>query len=149
MFLNNKKALLRLGNLLAKTLASNITFFLIGNIGLGKTSITKSMIGRYIAYSSNIKSPTYNIVENYYYNDTYIYHFDLYRIKNKKDFFTIDLYDYNKKNSILFIEWGEKYFFYFLTNKFILYFFYFNKIYNRFIFINSNYYYINEIILAK
>lgn len=146
IFLNNKKILLNLGHVIAKTLSANISFFFTGTIGIGKTSIIKSIIGHYIDYSTNIKSPTYNIVENYYYKNTYIYHLDFYRINNKKDFFYIDIDNYKKNIYILFIEWGEKYCIYFLTKKYIFHFFYFNKIYNRFLFINSNYYYINKIM---
>ncbi len=143
IYLNNKKNLLNLGKTLAKILYPDLKFFLSGSLGLGKTSLSKSIIGTFIKNKKNIKSPTYNIIENYFNKNIYLYHFDFYKFKKKnKD---INFINYSKK-SILFIEWGEIFISDFYTKKILVYIFYFSKTYDRLIFINSDKFFLIKIL---
>lgn len=51
-----------------------------------------------------ITSPTFNYVNSY----GHVHHFDLYRLKNKKQFYALGFEDYFTSDSICLIEWSER-----------------------------------------
>ncbi|MDP2090285.1 MAG: tRNA (adenosine(37)-N6)-threonylcarbamoyltransferase complex ATPase subunit type 1 TsaE [Candidatus Gracilibacteria bacterium] len=78
--------------------------FLKGDLGAGKTTITKHIINNILKISSNVTSPTYTYYNKY--DD--VYHFDLYRLKAYDEFFAIggeDILDNN--TGVILIEWPE------------------------------------------
>lgn len=78
-----------------------------GNLGAGKTFFIKAALAS--VGIDNVSSPTFAIV-NEYRNDSTIYHFDFYRLKNYKELFDIGWQDYlNDEESIIFIEWGNRF----------------------------------------
>lgn len=146
ILLKNKKILINLAKILAKIIYNNINLFLIAELGLGKTLITKSIIKKFMKYKDIIKSPTYNIVETYKKNNIKINHFDLYRLKNLNDFKNIEINYYLNKKCINIIEWPGIFINYFFK-QIIIYIFYYTLNKNRIIFINNNT--INITILLK
>lgn len=104
VYIKNKKAYLKYGNTLSKFISKNV-HFISGALGIGKTTLIKSIIGKKIKYKMLIKSPTYNIVESY----KTIYHADLYRLKNIKNLHEINFSDYITNESLFLIEWGNKF----------------------------------------
>ena len=85
--------------------------YLRGELGSGKTTITKILIQNlFIKYKKKIPivtSPTFNIVEYYLVNKQMIIaHYDLYRLKKINDINNIGLYDLEDK-MISIIEWPE------------------------------------------
>ena len=85
--------------------------YLRGNIGTGKTTLTKCFIEN--LYQKNKKkkplvtSPTFNIVQYYLVTKKLIIaHYDLYRLKKSSDINNIGLYDLEDK-MINIIEWPE------------------------------------------
>ncbi|MEQ1560807.1 MAG: tRNA (adenosine(37)-N6)-threonylcarbamoyltransferase complex ATPase subunit type 1 TsaE [Methyloglobulus sp.] len=92
-------------------LAVKSVVFLHGDLGAGKTTLVRGYL-RAAGYAGTVKSPTYNIVEEYLINDKKIYHFDLYRMNSPEELEWIGINDYFKQESICFIEWpnqGEGY----------------------------------------
>ncbi len=83
--------------------------FLIGPIGAGKTYIAKKIISNLIEIEEDkIQSPTFNLVYEYEWKNKVIYHYDLYRIKNKYEINRLDMM--NKildGDTITIIEWPE------------------------------------------
>lgn len=83
--------------------------FLIGPIGVGKTYIAKKIISNLIEIEEDkIQSPTFNLVYEYEWKNKVIYHYDLYRIKNKYEINRLDMM--NKildGDTITIIEWPE------------------------------------------
>ncbi|MDD2871075.1 MAG: tRNA (adenosine(37)-N6)-threonylcarbamoyltransferase complex ATPase subunit type 1 TsaE [Candidatus Gracilibacteria bacterium] len=78
--------------------------FLKGDLGAGKTTITKHIINNILNIPNHITSPTYTYYNKY--DD--VYHFDLYRLKSYDEFFAIggeDILDNN--NGVIIIEWPE------------------------------------------
>lgn len=78
--------------------------FLKWDIWSWKTTLSKHIINNILWNKSFVTSPTYN----YYikYND--IYHFDLYRLSNYSEFFSIWWEDIlNNNNWVIIIEWPE------------------------------------------
>ena len=86
------------------------TVFLYGELGVGKTTFVKYLIN-YLQKKEKTKiteipSPTFNIVYEYRIKKKRIQHFDLYRLKNKKECLNIGLFEDDDVISI--IEWPEK-----------------------------------------
>ncbi|MDD2891648.1 MAG: tRNA (adenosine(37)-N6)-threonylcarbamoyltransferase complex ATPase subunit type 1 TsaE [Candidatus Gracilibacteria bacterium] len=79
--------------------------FLRGDLGAGKTTISKHIISSILGVQTSVKSPTYTYYNKYGEN---IYHFDLYRLESYDDFVNIggeEILD-NPEN-ICLIEWPE------------------------------------------
>ena len=84
--------------------------FLYGEIGIGKTTFIKHLIN-YLQSKLNKKttevlSPTFNILHEYKINELIIKHYDLYRIKSEIELKNIGLFE-NQKDSITLVEWPE------------------------------------------
>tara|TARA_Y100000991_G_scaffold214093_1_gene201095 strand:+ start:19156 stop:19575 length:420 start_codon:yes stop_codon:yes gene_type:complete len=79
---------------------------LIGETGAGKTTIVKSILKSF-GIDENITSPTFSIVNQYFFSKQTINHFDLYRIKNSKELDAIGFDEYIENGDISFIEWPE------------------------------------------
>ena len=83
----------------------NYIIFLDGDLGAGKTTFTRSLV-KYLGSSDNVCSPTFALV-NQYKSFVDIFHFDMYRIENPDDLYSIGFFDYINNNNILIIEWGK------------------------------------------
>ena len=87
--------------------------FLEGDLGSGKTTLTKEIISS-LGVQESITSPTFTIIEPYEIKNRNIYHMDLYRIEEASELAAIGISEYCKEpNSIIFVEWPEKSFGYF------------------------------------
>ena len=84
--------------------------FFYGDIGVGKTTFIKYLINNLQKINrsklTEVTSPTFSIVNEYKLGNTKILHYDLYRIKNKKELKNIGLLE-NYKDALLLIEWPE------------------------------------------
>ena len=84
--------------------------FFYGDIGVGKTTFIKYLINNLQKINrsklTEVTSPTFSIVNEYNLGNTKILHYDLYRIKNKKELKNIGLLE-NYKDTLLLIEWPE------------------------------------------
>lgn len=104
--IQNSQAMEQLGAELARQLSSPALVFLKGGLGAGKTTLARGFL-QALGHKGNVKSPTYSIVEPYLLNDTKVYHFDLYRLR---DFIELDMMgfsDYLEEDAICLIEWPE------------------------------------------
>lgn len=80
----------------------------LGDLGSGKTTMIKAMVSEINKTNQHkITSPTFNYL-HIYEGDPIIYHFDLYRIKDKKEFLLKGFDEYLFREGICFIEWAEK-----------------------------------------
>ena len=84
--------------------------FLIGEIGVGKTTFTRSLINyfqkREGVEQTQVLSPTFNLLYEYEIKKIRIMHYDLYRIKNSKELNQLGIFNENI-NSIKIIEWPQ------------------------------------------
>jgi len=100
--------------LITKKIANKISekdcIFLIGEIGVGKTTFTRSLINyfqkREGVEQTQVLSPTFNLLYEYDIKKIKIMHYDLYRIKNAKELNQLGIFDENL-NSIKIIEWPQ------------------------------------------
>ena len=85
-------------------------FFLIGDIGIGKTTFVKYIINhlqfKFKQKFTEVTSPTFNIMNEYVIDNYLIKHYDLFRLNSSKDLQNLDLFDESHK-AILFIEWPQ------------------------------------------
>ena len=84
--------------------------FLYGEMGVGKTTFIKYLINEFQKNSdfpiTEVSSPTFNLLNEYQVGPKKIKHYDLFRIKNKRD--TNDLNIFEKDNNLItFVEWPE------------------------------------------
>lgn len=95
----------RLAEQLATIFHEGDVVLLNGNLGSGKTTLTKLICKNYGIGNAN--SPSFSIV-NEYSGDIKVCHFDFYRIKKIEELYDIGFEDYlNDESSIKFIEWGN------------------------------------------
>ncbi len=82
--------------------------FLTGEIGVGKTTLTRYLINHLQkkegSKTTEVLSPTFNLLYEYDLKKFKIMHYDLYRLKNKKELDTLGIFQENE-NAIKIIEW--------------------------------------------
>ncbi|MBE6549026.1 MAG: tRNA (adenosine(37)-N6)-threonylcarbamoyltransferase complex ATPase subunit type 1 TsaE [Ruminococcaceae bacterium] len=79
---------------------------LYGDLGVGKTAFIRGFTS-VISPDSKVKSPTFAIVHEYKGKPLSIFHFDMYRITNEDELWSIGFYDYLDRNGICLVEWSE------------------------------------------
>jgi len=98
------------GRSLAAELSPPLIVLLRGDLGAGKTTLVKGIAeGFQAARAEDVTSPTFTLVHEYRSPRALLYHIDLYRIDTQREFDTLALDDLLAPNSILLIEWGEKF----------------------------------------
>ena len=84
--------------------------FLYGEMGVGKTTLVKYLINQFQIkknlQTSEVTSPTFNLLNEYDVDDLSIKHYDLFRLKDESEITNLDLFEYNK-NIITLIEWPQ------------------------------------------
>lgn len=96
-------------NVAKKILSENpkkvILFY--GTMGVGKTTLIKE-IAKQLGVNDVTSSPTFSLVNEYQiYDNQYIYHFDVYRLKNEIEALDMGIDDYLYSGNWCFIEWAE------------------------------------------
>jgi len=91
---------------LANTLLPGAIIALQGDLGAGKTTLTKA-IAKGLGITETLTSPTFTIVCEYDSGRLPLYHFDVYRVYDTEDLFEIGFEDYFHKNGVCIIEWAN------------------------------------------
>ena len=99
-----------ISNKIADKVSKNDCIFLIGEIGVGKTTFTRNFIN-YLQKKNEIKetdvlSPTFNLLYEYEIKNLKVMHYDLYRIKKSEELDELGIFKENF-DSIKIIEWPE------------------------------------------
>lgn len=81
--------------------------YLRGDLGTGKTTLSQSIIAAF-GVTETVTSPTYNLIHEYGFGKSVIYHMDLYRINDASELEFLALNDLWADNSIFLIEWPDK-----------------------------------------
>ena len=79
---------------------------LYGEMGVGKTAFTRGFC-RALGISA-VHSPTYTVVNEYKGDTLSIFHFDLYRLEDEDDLYSIGFDDYLAREGLILCEWTEK-----------------------------------------
>ena len=84
--------------------------FLYGEIGVGKTTFIRYLINEFQKLNklrtTEVTSPTFNLLNEYQINKFKINHYDLFRLKSVEEIRNLDLFEDNK-NIITLIEWPQ------------------------------------------
>jgi len=98
------------GRTLYELLAPPKLVLLRGELGTGKTTLVKGIAEAFQAASEeDVTSPTFTLVHEYRGPQANLYHIDLYRVDTQRQLETLGLDDLMAENSILLVEWGEKF----------------------------------------
>jgi len=99
-----------LGRTLTGLLSPPKIVLLRGDLGAGKTTLVKGIAEGFRAASEqDVTSPTFTLIHEYRGPQASLYHIDLYRVDTPRQLETLGLDDLIGENSILLIEWGEKF----------------------------------------
>ena len=110
MIIKSIEHLRSISDKIADKVSEEDCIFLIGEIGVGKTTFTRYFIN-YLQQKKGVKqtevlSPTFNLLYEYDIKNLKVMHYDLYRIKNKKELTELGIFG-EGINSIKIIEWPE------------------------------------------
>ena len=105
--LPDEAATLALGAGLGRALAPGLTIWLRGDLGAGKTTLTRGLL-RELGFSGRVKSPTYTLVELYEFTRFNLYHFDLYRFADPDEWEGAGFREYFNPASVCLVEWPDK-----------------------------------------
>ena len=111
IYLENDESTNKLGALISEKLKeikkSSIEIHLEGDLGAGKTFLTRSILSN-SGWSGLVKSPTYTLCEEYDLGDVIFLHIDLYRTDEPEDIHIFDLDRKTHLKKIIIIEWPQK-----------------------------------------
>ncbi len=105
--LPDEAATLAFGAQLAQELAPGMTFYLEGDLGAGKTTLVRGLL-RALGYGGRVKSPTYTLTEIYEFPKFALYHFDLYRMHDPREWLDAGFRDVGDGRAVSVIEWPDK-----------------------------------------
>ena len=101
-------------NQISKTISQKLEngdcIFLIGEIGVGKTTLTRYLINNLQNQKglkeTEVLSPTFNLLYEYEIKDLKIMHYDLYRITKDNEIDHLGIFSENEK-TVKIIEWPD------------------------------------------
>jgi len=100
----------KISKVISQKLEKGDCIFLIGEIGVGKTTFTRHLINNLQKQKelkeTEVLSPTFNLLYEYDIKDLKIMHYDLYRIKKAEELDHLGIFNDNKE-SIKIIEWPD------------------------------------------
>lgn len=98
-----------LGGYFASVLPGAAVVSLIGNLGAGKTTLTKGIVeGLGVAQGEDVSSPTYTLIHEYG-DPVRVYHVDLYRLDTVQQARGLGLDELFDKPALVLIEWGDRF----------------------------------------
>ncbi len=105
--LESAEAQLAFGAHLAGVLKPPCLIFLAGELGTGKTTLTRGILGG-LGYPGQVRSPTYTLIEPYELQGCELYHFDLYRLADPDELAELGVRDLLHDRAIWVVEWPER-----------------------------------------
>lgn len=98
-----------IGREIAALLPPGAIIQLTGDLGAGKTTLTKSLIDAWeIATPEEVTSPTFTLIHEYG-EPVRAYHIDLYRLESEREFHGLGLDEIFDSGARVLLEWGEKF----------------------------------------
>ncbi len=97
------------GRELAGQLKPPVVVLLSGELGSGKTTLTKGIVsGLGVASEEEVTSPSFTLV-HVFHNHCKVYHVDLYRVEDFHDLETLALEDVLAESAVVVVEWSERF----------------------------------------
>lgn len=105
--LADEAATLALGHAFAAGARNGLVLHLRGELGSGKTTLARGLL-QGLGYAGRVKSPSYSLVELYEVSRLNLYHFDLYRFKDRTEWVSSGFRDYFGPQALCIVEWPER-----------------------------------------
>ena len=100
----------KISEIILKKLDKKDCLFLIGEIGVGKTTLTRYLINNLQKQKglnlTEVLSPTFNLLYEYEISDFKIMHYDLYRIKETKELKHLGIFS-KELDAVKIVEWPD------------------------------------------
>lgn len=96
---------------LGRTLSPDLkgVVLLIGNLGAGKTTLTKGIVeARGVATADEVSSPTFTLIHQYG-GANPVFHIDLYRLEEPRQVESLGLDDLFASGALVLLEWAERF----------------------------------------
>ena len=110
MIIKSLDHLNQISKLISKKIKNGDCIFLIGEIGVGKTTFTRYLINNLQnqkgVKETEVLSPTFNLLYEYEIKNIKIMHYDLYRIKEANELDQLGIFSENEK-TVKIIEWPD------------------------------------------
>lgn len=105
--LHTPESQMAFGARLASVLRPPCVIFLEGDLGTGKTTLTRGIL-RALGHEGAVRSPTYTLVEPYALTGLELHHFDLYRLGDPEELDYLGVRDLLGPWSVWIVEWPER-----------------------------------------
>jgi len=105
--LNSPEEMAEFGAKLAIMLRQQDVLFLIGDLGVGKTTLARGIILALLGKDADVSSPTYNLVHVWDGPECEIWHADLYRLQDPAEVLMLGLED-AFSHAITIVEWPDR-----------------------------------------
>jgi tRNA threonylcarbamoyladenosine biosynthesis protein TsaE len=105
-FLPGPEQTRRLGADIAAAIDDGLQVHLQGELGAGKTSLVRALIGA-LGYTGKVRSPTYTLIEPYQVNERELWHLDLYRLADPEELEFLGIRDLERPDAIVLVEWPQ------------------------------------------
>ena len=104
--IKNEEETRRFGLDLAHELKAGDVVALIGDLGTGKTALTR-YIAEGLGITARVNSPTFTIVKEYRESRLPLFHFDVYRVSDPDELFNIGADEYFYGDGVCVVEWAD------------------------------------------
>lgn len=97
----------KIGESLRASGVRRVFLALFGEMGVGKTAFCRGVCEA-VAPGAAVRSPTYTVVNEYPGKPVPVFHFDMYRIADADDLYSVGFTDYLARDGIILCEWSER-----------------------------------------
>lgn len=105
--IKNEEDTRNFGKNLAETLKKGDILALVGDLGTGKTTLTRA-IAEGLGIKRPVTSPTFTIAKEYREGRIPLFHMDVYRLENGDDIFDTGINEYFNGEGVCIIEWADQ-----------------------------------------
>jgi tRNA threonylcarbamoyladenosine biosynthesis protein TsaE len=106
---HSEEETIQLGAHLSALLPSSALVLLVGNLGAGKTTLTKGIAqARGAAAAEEVSSPTFTLIHEYG-EPAMVYHIDLYRLDEAREVASLGIEELLGRDALVLVEWGERF----------------------------------------